>query len=327
MSDTEPTIQPVEVSVLIVSYNTRALTAKAIETLYATTKGISFETILWDNASEDGSADYIREHFPQVRVVASKENLGFSAGNNAAAKLAVGEWILLLNPDTEVHENAVANFLKFAKENPEAGLYAGKTVYADGSLNLLSCLFDATPWSTFCRTFFLTAIVGRFPPFDMEVRPWWKRDRPRPVDIIVGCWLLMSARIWRELGGFNEKYWMYGEDVDLSLRARALGYQPLFTPDSVIMHIVGASSSVHARKLIYRARGRITVMHDHWGPIARQWGIAMDVLWSFNRLVIFGFIRAVTFGRVTAGWNRWKAVWDARRQWLSPYGATQTQHL
>jgi N-acetylglucosaminyl-diphospho-decaprenol L-rhamnosyltransferase len=313
------THEDIEVSVIVVSYNTKALTLKCLQTLYATTKDIRFETIVWDNNSSDGSADAIAREFPSVRLCTAHENSGFAAANNAAAKLAQGRWLVLLNPDTEVHERAVAELLAIGAKHPGAGLYGGKTVYPDGSLNEYSCLYKMTPWSVFCRAFFLEAIFKGKPLFDREVKFYWKRDTILHVDIIVGCWLLIARETWERLGGFNTKYWMYGEDVDLSLRAKAIGLNPIINPSAIITHIVGASSNSAARKIIPRTKARVTLIKDHWPGYWHRWGLLMERAWVINRLLVFGFLALTSKRRWGPSWKLWQEVWQKRKEWSTPY--------
>ncbi|MEM9269456.1 MAG: glycosyltransferase family 2 protein, partial [Pseudomonadota bacterium] len=131
--------QDPDLTVIIVSYNTRDLTLKALETLYANTTRTAFHTVVLDNASGDGSADAIAAAFPQVELIRSEENLGFAKANNVVAAEATTEWLLLLNPDTEVHPNAIDHLMEFALAHPQAGITGGRTVFPDGSLNIASC--------------------------------------------------------------------------------------------------------------------------------------------------------------------------------------------
>jgi N-acetylglucosaminyl-diphospho-decaprenol L-rhamnosyltransferase len=303
----------------MVSYNTKALTLKALQTLIDTTGRMKLETIVWDNNSQDGSAEAIALEFPKVQVIPNKANIGFAAANNAAAQIAKGRWLLLLNPDTEVHENAVSELLKLAVTHPEGGLYGGRTVYPDGTLNEYSCLFTSTPWSIFCKAFFLESVFKGVPAFDREVRFHWKRDTVQPVDIIVGCWLLIAKNTWDQLGGFKTKYWMYGEDVDLSLRAKAAGFSPMITPSAVITHIVGASSDSSARKILARTRARITLIRDHWPRYWQTWGVFMEHASVFNRWLIFGVLASLNDKRWGASCKLWHEVWQKRADWSVPY--------
>lgn len=224
------TESPPELTVIIVSYNTRALTLKCLETLYANTTRTRFHTVVFDNASEDGSAEAVAAAFPQVEVIASKENLGFARANNEVAAKANSEWILLLNPDTEVYENGVDALLEFSRAHPEAGLTGGRTFFPDGSLNPLSCQGEITLWSSLTRALGLTIVFKNSAFFNPEAYGDWQRDTVREVDIIVGCFLMAPKALWDELGGFDLRYYMYGEDSDISLRAKKLGYRPMITP-------------------------------------------------------------------------------------------------
>ena len=235
-------------TVIVISYNTRALTLAALRTLFATTRETPLHVVVLDNASTDGSADAVAEAFPKVELIRSSDNLGFARANNVVAAAAQTEFLLLLNPDTECHEGAVDNLMAFARDNPQAGIWGGRTVFPDGSLNIGSCWQRITPWSLFCMAVGLTAVFPRSDLFNTEALGSWKRDTVRNVDIVSGCFFLIARELWARLGGFDLRYFMYGEEADLCLRARRLGYRPMITPDAEIMHLVGAASSSLAEK-------------------------------------------------------------------------------
>lgn len=307
-----------ELTVIIVSYNTRELTLKALETLYATTKTTRFHTVVFDNQSTDGSAEAIAAAFPQVELIASEENLGFAKANNVVAAAATTEWLLLLNPDTECHAGAVDNLMAFSKAHPKAGVTGGRTVFPDGSLNPSSCQQNMTPWGAFCKASGLTTLFPGSALFNPQGMGNWQRDTVREVDIIVGCFLMIRRTLWNELGGFNLKYYMYGEDADLCMRAQALGYQPMITPDAEIMHLVGASSPKLARKYIWFAKANVTLMEDHWPAWQVPFGRAMLVFWVGSRAAIMGTFNRLT-GRKQDSAEKWSAIWAARRDWRTGY--------
>ena len=253
-----------DLTVIIVSYNTRELTLAALRTLYATTEAIAFHSVVLDNASSDGSADAVAEAFPQVELIRSAENLGFARANNVVAAQTRTDWLLLLNPDTECHAGAVDNLMAFARANPQAGIYGGRTVFPDGRLNIASCWNRITPWSVFCLATGLTAAFPRSTLFDTEAMGSWQRDTVREVDIVVGCFLLIRRDLWERLGGFDLRYFMYGEEADLCLRARRLGFRPMITPDAQIMHLVGAASASKVGTRILVTKARVTLIRDHW---------------------------------------------------------------
>ncbi|WP_281927484.1 glycosyltransferase family 2 protein [Roseibium album] len=315
-----------ELTVIIVSYNTRELTVKALETLYATTHETAFHAVVYDNASEDGSAEAIRKQFPQATLIDASENIGFAAANNEVAKIAATEWLLLLNPDTECHAGAVDELLKFGMAHPESGIYGGRTVYPDGSLNIGSCWNQMTPWSLLCSALGLSALLPESAIFNSEALGGWKRDTVRNVDIVVGCFFLIRRALWNELNGFDRRYFMYGEEADLCLRARKMGYHPMITPDAQIMHLLGAASPNKSRKLIQLQKAKVTLIEDHWSAVLHPVGRALLRLWAANRLVASHVLRFLARGsgskKAEERLSLWREVWHARKDWLKGYNVS-----
>lgn len=320
MNDDTPSgaLPDAELTVIIVSYCTRELTLKAIETLYATTHDVTFHTVVFDNASDDGSAEAIRAAFPQVEVIASPENLGFAKANNLVAAKATTDWLLLLNPDTECHAGAVDNLMAFSKAHSQAGITGGRTVFRDGSLNIASCWMRITPWSAFCSATGLSSVFPKSAFFNPEAMGGWQRDTVREVDIVVGCFMMVPRKLWDKLGGFNLRYFMYGEEADLCLRAKALGYQPMVTPDAQIMHLVGASSKAQPRKYSMIAKARMTLIRDHWPPAHVPFGRVMIAVWAGSRALVLGLV-ARTTGKKKDAAAKWAAIWQDREDWLKGY--------
>ncbi|MEI4488204.1 glycosyltransferase family 2 protein [Frigidibacter sp. MR17.14] len=306
-----------DLTVIVVSYNTRALTLKCLETLYSNT-AVPFRCVLWDNDSEDGSATAVAAAFPQVDVVASRDNLGFARANNVVAEGADTEWLLLLNPDTEVHPGAIDALMAFSMAHPEAGITGGRTVFPDGSLNIASCWMRITPWSAFCMATGLTTVFRGSALFNPEGMGSWQRDTVREVDIVVGCFLMIRRSLWNELGGFDLRYFMYGEEADLCLRARAKGYRPMITPEAQIMHLVGASSGKVANKVMMVAKSRVTLIRDHWPAALVPLGVGLMWLWAGTRVAA---ALALALAGRGAALEKWRLIWAGRRDWLAGYRA------
>lgn len=318
MQDVTTSTEP-ELTVIVVSYNTRTLTLAALRTLLAETRHTHMKVVVFDNASSDGSADAIAAEFPQIELIRNPDNVGFARANNIVAAQTDTEWLLLLNPDTEVHDGAVDNLMKFAREHPSAGIYGGRTVFPDGSLNIASCWQRITLWSLFCLATGLTAIAPNSNLFGPERIGGWKRDTVREVDIVVGCFFLIRRELWNALGGFDLRYFMYGEEADLCLRAARMGYRPMITPDAEIMHIVGAASNTLGHKLAYLAKARVTLVRDHW---PRRWvplGLSLMCLWVGIRALAYGTLSFVGVSRMDARATAWGDTWRARRDWLKGY--------
>lgn len=313
-----------DLTVIIVSYNTRDLTLAALRTLYATTKRTSFRTVVFDNDSKDGSADAVEAEFPPHRypglsVVRSTENLGFARANNVVAAQAQTKWLLLLNPDTECHEGAIDNLMDFSRAHPQAGITGGRTVFRDGRLNIASCWRRMTLWSVFCAATGLTAAFPKSELFNPEAMPSWKRDSVREVDIVVGCLLMIRRDLWNELGGFDLRYFMYGEEADLCARARHKGWRPMVTPDAEIMHIVGAASGSLARKRIPLTKSRITLMRDHWPAWKVPFGVALMWFSVAQRHVAASLMALLPGEKHRTRKLLWDDMWKSRADWLRGY--------
>lgn len=308
-----------ELTVIVISYNTRDLTLAALRTLYAETRETRFRAVVFDNASADGSPEAIAAEFPQVNVMPSAENLGFAKANNLVAMEATTDWILLLNPDTEVQDGAVDKLMAFARAHPKNGIYGGRTVFPDGALNIASCWQKITLWSLICSTFGLTSLFPKTELFHPEAMGGWQRDTVREVDIVVGCFMLMRRSLWNDLGGFDLRYFMYGEEADLCLRAAAKGWQPIITPDAQIMHIVGASSGKVAQKMVQVARARATLIRDHWPDWQVPLGLGLMWLWAALRVSAAWSAALTGVARARTAREKWKTIWQKRQDWLAGY--------
>lgn len=304
----------VDVSVLIVTYQCREAARECLQSVYSRTNGVAFEVVVVDNASDDGTADMLRTEFPQARLVALDENVGFAAGSNRAAEHAAGEYLLHLNPDTVVHDGAVDDLVAFARRRPEHGLYGGRTLRPDGTLDPGSCYAQPTLWSLFCFATLLTSAFKGSPIFDPELIGRWQRDSVREVGILTGCLLLVPRDVWQRLGGFDGRFFMYAEDADLALRAVEAGYRPVFTPDAEITHAVGASAT-QPERLILLLQGKVTLLRKHWRSPRREVGIAFFLLGAGNRALV----ARVLARRGSARLEAWREVWRARRTWLRGY--------
>lgn len=308
-----------DLSIVIVSYNTKDQTLDCLRSVIEQTRAISYEIIVIDNASSDGSAEAIQAGFPGVALIASKENLGFAGANNVAAQRASGQRLLLLNPDTLVQNAALDVLVAFAESHPQARIWGGRTTFPDGRVNP-SCLGDITPWSIFCRACGLTYLFPRSRFFNPEyIHMWDPLDRDRDVDIVVGCFLLIDMALWRTLGGFNADFFMYGEEVDLSLRARKLGARPRMTPRATIIHFGGASETSTEDKTVKILKGRITVMKVHWNPVSlrlARWTLLATVAVRALASKIIAPPQHRGSG-LDGRADRWGGVYRRRHEWLN----------
>jgi len=309
---------PIELSILVISYNTRDITLECLESVCRYPPSVSHEVIVVDNASQDGSAEAVAAQFPQMTLMASKDNLGFGGGNNLAAERARGRRLLLLNPDTIVFETTFDEVWNFAERQPHRGIWGGRTLHRDGSLNPPSCWRDISIWSLFASAVGLQHLFPSSRVFSWETYGGWKRDTERDVDIVAGCFLLIDSDLWRRLAGFDRTFFMYAEEADLCIRARALGARPAITPAAELIHLGGASTESRTEALIKVMKGRVTLLRKHWSPLRFKAGQALMLIWAFLRLHLSRF-RPGRHDVPATSREKWRQVWDRRSDWLSGY--------
>lgn len=313
------------VSIIVVSYNTAQMTVDALRSVYETAGDVDFELFVYDNASTDGSIEAIRmafpvDAYPDLKLVALDENLGFAAANNRAALHARGRYILLLNPDTLVLPNAIQGLLDFAKRRPKTRIWGARNLLGDGSVDLGSCWGRMTLWSSICFAFGLSKIFSASPIFNPEGYGGWDRTTERSVDIVTGCFFLVDTGLWRELDGFDERFFMYAEEADFCQRARQFGVQPRFTPEVEIIHYGAASEALRAKRMTKTISGKITLAKKHW-PRWQLWllrqlyKVAVLIRWSGYGMV--ARLGGKPHHREVSA--EWKAIWRMRNIWVHGY--------
>lgn len=323
---TDPTCaQEPDLSIIVVSYNTREMTLECLRSVYAETR-TPFELIVVDNASSDGSAKAIASEFPSVILLAETENHGFAPAHDIALRYASAPWLLLLNPDTVVLDGALDTLMKFAKANPQAGIWGGRTLYPDGSLNPSSCWGEMTLWSLTCQAMGLSTLFRNSMLLNPEGYGGWMRDTVREVDIVSGCLFLIRRSDWEVLGGFDPVFQMYGEEADLCLRARAKGFRPMITPEAEIIHYGGASEKVRADKFVRLLRAKVELIKRHFPAHSRSLGAALLTRWPLSRWVALSLASTVLRREdLREKGNIWREVWRRREKWTSGFEEDDTQ--
>jgi hypothetical protein len=229
-----------KLSCVIVSWNTRELVRRCVESVLRTAEA---EIIVSDNGSRDGTVEMLRRDFPQVIVSDNRANLGFSKGANRGIEKATGDYVLLLNSDTEINPDALGRLVRAMDENPRAAVVAPRMRNPAGEFQ--KSAHRLPDLDRFCRKFTLLRIVGR----DREAE---KLRLPEtgvvPVEYVVGAVMLFRASAMREIGWFDESFFFYYEDTDICKRVRAAGRDVLYVPEAVMLHHRNASN----RKNVYR---------------------------------------------------------------------------
>jgi N-acetylglucosaminyl-diphospho-decaprenol L-rhamnosyltransferase len=300
-----------DLTIIIVSYNTRQLTVDCIHSIRSSTADTSYEIIVFDNASNDGSVEALRAIFPDLKLIASSKNIGFASANNMAEIHARGRRLLLLNPDTLILDHAIDELNGFAIANPHCGIWGGRGIHPDGTLDW-TCRRRKTFWSTFCFALGLSLLFNHPQEYHS-----WNHDTVRRVDVIDGCFLLVDRFLWKRLGGFDSSFFMYGEDDDLCLRAQRLGAEPTFTPTATVIHYGAASDADEAEKRIKLIAGEITLM-KRWSVLSAFGGRLMYLIAPHPRWMIYGVMGLVTrSARLQNKAAMWLKVWQCRRLWMN----------
>lgn len=318
MDDAEP-----ELSILMVNWNTRDMTLACLASVFQETRRTRFEVVLVDNGSGDGSAAEIASLFPEVRLIAEPCNHGFALANNIAARQARGRFLLLLNTDTLVLDGAIDRLMQFARAHPRARIWGGRTVFADGRLNPTSVWGRITGWSAVSFALGLRGLFRASPMFNSEGLGGWGRNTVRAVDIVSGCFLLIRRDFWNQLGGFDPRFFMYGEEADLCARARAAGAQPLMTPSATIIHHGGASAPSHASKIAYVMGARIGLIDRHLRGLSRALGKGASITHVALRALAFRLLARLDPARFSTLSAHWAQAWADRASWRSGPSAVE----
>ncbi|GHT71678.1 glycosyl transferase [Spirochaetia bacterium] len=238
-----------DVSIIIVNYNTKELLFNCLTSIYKQTKQIEFEVIVSDNGSTDGSVEMVKSAFPKVILIENNANIGFGAANNKGAKVSAGKYLFFLNSDTLLENNALFYFYEFADGNG-VSLLGGYLV--DKSNKIIHSFENyTTPLRGIARLSY-----SSFPVLH-KIKFIFKNDRvisshnlPARVDFIIGADLFIAANVFRQLHGFDENFFMYYEDEDLCRRARLLNYESYIINGPKIIHLESASSKIKIKKMI-----------------------------------------------------------------------------
>jgi GT2 family glycosyltransferase len=295
-----------DLSVTICSWNTRDYLDRCIESVLTQADGVALEIIVIDNASEDGSAEMVEQKYPNVRLIRNQENRGFGAGHNQGFAIAEGEFLMPLNSDAVVHESCFERLIAFLREHPDVGIAAPKLLNPDGSLQY-SCRRFPTP----AAALFRNTLLGKLFPNNRFAREYlmqdWDHCEPRDVDWVSGAAFCFRASVYRAIGGFDERFFMYLEDVDLCKRVHEAGYRVVYVPNAVVTHVIGASTDRVANRMI-RQFHKSMLLYYAKHHLSRAPLPLRPVYWLMAAL--FVWLRASTF----LVKNAWDAIVRAVRR-------------
>ncbi|NUL81352.1 MAG: glycosyltransferase family 2 protein [Armatimonadetes bacterium] len=273
-----------KLSICIVTWNCRDLLRACLESI---PRRDDFETIVVDNASNDGTAQMVEQEFPWVRLIANDQNQLYAKGNNQAFETAMGEFVLMLNPDTELEPDALDNALAVLDEHPDVGAVGGLQRFPDGTIQPSVRGFP-TPSALFYETIGLARIFPRSKKLNVYRMRWFKYDQEIEVDQPMATFLMTRRIVIEQVGGMDERFPLFFNDVDWCYRVRQAGWKILFSPNVRLVHHGGASTS-QARKWAIRESHRSLEEFYRKHYQTRLWP---SLYWTIVGLIrITGFLR------------------------------------
>lgn len=245
-----------KLTIIIVNYNVQYFLEQALLSAQKAIQNMEAEIYVVDNNSSDNSVQLVREKFPEVKLIANRDNPGFSKANNQAIRASNSEYVLLLNPDTVVAEDTFEKCVKFMDEHPDAGGLGVKMI--DGAGNFLpeSKRGFPSPWVAFCKTFGLSKIFPKSQLFNQYHLGFLDKDETHEIDILAGAFMMVRRETLDKIGLLDETFFMYGEDIDWSYRIQLGGYKNYYFADTQIIHYKGESTkkgSLNYVKVFYNA--------------------------------------------------------------------------
>lgn len=263
-----------ELSIIIVNYNVKFFLEQCLHTVLKAVHLIEAEILVIDNNSTDDSLAYLRPLFPQVSFIENPQNIGFGAANNLAFQHCSGEYILFLNPDTLIPEDCLSNCLRFMKTNPNAGALGIRMLDGSGIFLPESKRAFPSPLRAFYKLLGFSALFPKSPRFNRYSLGHLSSLENHEVDVLAGAFMMVPKRVLDLIGGFDERFFMYGEDIDLSYRIQKAGFRNYYFAGSSIIHFKGESTrkgSMNYVILFYNAM-LLFVQKNYRGPKAGFFG-------------------------------------------------------
>jgi GT2 family glycosyltransferase/lipopolysaccharide/colanic/teichoic acid biosynthesis glycosyltransferase len=266
----------IDLSVVIVNYNVKAFLEQCLIAIDRARGALNIEIFVVDNASVDGSQAMVRKRFPHVKLIENSQNVGFSTANNQGIVKARGEYVLILNPDTLIQEDTLAVLKRHLDENPDVGAVGCKLLNPDGSYQINSRRSFPTPWVAFSRIVGLSKIFPKSRLFGQYNLTYLDPDIESEVDVLSGSLMMLRREALEQVGYFDEEYFMYGEDIDLSYRIKKGGWKVFYTPATQAIHYKGESTKKSEFSAITRFYSTMLIfIRKHFGG---RYSLALRVL-------------------------------------------------
>jgi GT2 family glycosyltransferase len=276
------------ISVIIVSWNTRELLKGCLNSIRTSGDSLVQEVIVVDNASTDGSAEMVAAEFSEVTLIRSKENLGFARANNLGLQRASGSWMALVNSDVVVHPGCFEQLINYLETHDGAGLVAPAVFGGDGRLQP-TCRRLPTIWSTACRSLALDNVLSRWPLLSSRELCYKGQVQPIEVDVLSGCFWVARREAVAQVGGLDERFFFYAEDIDWCKRFGDAKWKVVFVPKATATHFGGGSSAkAPLRYSIELLRANLAYWRKHRGVPGLAIFFFLSVIHHITRLLMRG---------------------------------------
>jgi GT2 family glycosyltransferase len=317
-----------DLSIIIVNYNVKHFVEQCLHSVFNASKNLNIEVFVVDNNSVDGSVPFIKQKFPQVKLIENKTNTGFSVANNQAIKLSSGKYVLLLNPDTVVQEDTFEKVIAFMNEHPDAGGLGIKMFDGKGKFLPESKRGLPTPAVAFYKIFGLAKLFPNSKKFGQYHLTYLDKDKTHQIDVLSGAFMLMRKETLDKVGLLDETFFMYGEDIDLSYRITLGGYKNYYFADSSIIHYKGEStkkSSVNYVIVFYKAMAIFAQKHFSSGN-AKLFNFLIHLAIYLRatiaitaRFIKQSFFPAIDFGLIVLGLYMIKDIYELQFKFNDDY--------
>ncbi|MFT7616512.1 MAG: GT2 family glycosyltransferase [Planctomycetota bacterium] len=270
-----------QLSIVITSFNTRPLLHDCLQSIQESEGGVEFEVFVVDNGSTDGSPGMVKTEFPQVQLFENKTNRGFAKANNQALRQTQGDYVLLLNPDTQLRSQTLSEMIEVMDEKPEVGLAGIKLVRQDGQMDRACRRGFPTPWNSLWRFLLLDRLFPKSRFFGGYNLSFMDPDGEYEVDAIVGAFMFFRRETLEEVGVLDENFFMFGEDLDWCYRVSRSEWKILYVGSKEVLHIKGASTRQNPQLMNSHFHRAMLIFHkkhlEHHYPFFINWLVSIGI--------------------------------------------------
>lgn len=292
------------ISVIVVSWNAKKYLEQCIQSFLNCPELNAVEIIVVDNASSDGSPEFIKQNYPGVKLICNADNLGFARANNIGIKHSQGKYLFLINSDVVVYPNCIESMVDYMERHPEIGLLGPRIVGTDHKVQR-SCMGYPSLWNTFCRAVLLDGIFPHVKLFSGFLMKYWAHDSIKEVDVINGCFWSVRRRAIEEVGLLDEDFFMYAEDIDWCKRFNSAGWKVVYFPLAEALHYGGASSvNAPIRFYIEMQKANLKFWGKHYGKLSRS--VYLCIIFLHQSLRALGYALHYAFAPKTRDTSSYK---------------------